>query len=170
MAKNMNTILTRSTAIISRLLAISIITCWPLVALQLTRTKWKSLILIQTLGQIKRLIHIAHHRELEYFTLYLVSKCIVLWSTLFIFSIFSIHRYGVISRDSSVLIIGGLCNGATFTTIAKYTLDKWEHVGNLQKGRCGHRAISNGDRIYVAGGHGTKRFVTDTFLSLPFDW
>ena len=74
----------------------------------------------------------------------------------------------MVSRESSVLIIGGLCNGVT-TSIAKYTLDNWEHVGNLQKGRCSHRAISNGDRIYVVGGYGAKRFVTDTFLSVPFE-
>ena len=41
--------------------------------------------------------------------------------------------------------------------IARYTLDKWELVGNLQQARHGHRAISNGDRIYVVGGYGIHR-------------
>ena len=40
--------------------------------------------------------------------------------------------------------------------IAKYSIDKWEHVGNLQEVRRGHRAITNGDRIYVVGGDGTS--------------
>ena len=36
--------------------------------------------------------------------------------------------------------------------IAKYSIDKWEHVGNLQQPRRDHRAIANDDRIYVVGG------------------
>ena len=68
---------------------------------------------------------------------------------------FSIHGYGVISRKSSVLIIGGYCDGIAFSLIAKYTIDKWESVGNLQNSRGGHRAIANQDRIYVVGGRGT---------------
>ena len=39
--------------------------------------------------------------------------------------------------------------------IAKYTIDKWEQVGNLQNSRRYHRAIANDDRIYVVGGIGT---------------
>ena len=69
--------------------------------------------------------------------------------------VFSIYHYGVISRKSSVLIIGGYCNGDSSSLIAKYTIDKWERAGNLQKSRSGHRAISNDDRIYVVGGSGT---------------
>ena len=68
---------------------------------------------------------------------------------------FSISRYGVISRKSSVLIIGGYCDGFPSSLIAKYTIDKWEHVGNLQKTRSNHRAIANEDPIYVVGGSGT---------------
>ena len=69
-------------------------------------------------------------------------------------TVFSIKRYGVISRKSSVLIIGGICDGSDSSLIAKYTDDKWEPVGNLQHSRRAHRAISNGDRIYVVGGEG----------------
>ena len=68
---------------------------------------------------------------------------------------FSISRYGVISRKSSVLIIGGYCDGFPSSLIAKYTIDKWERVGNLQNSRAIHRAIANEDRIYVVGGSGT---------------
>ena len=66
---------------------------------------------------------------------------------------FSISQYGVISRKSSVLIIGGYCDGSSSTLIAKYTIDKWENIGNLQKSRHDHRAIANEDRIYVVGGY-----------------
>ena len=68
---------------------------------------------------------------------------------------FSIYRYGLISRQSSVLIMGARCDGnVSSSLIAKYTIDEWERVGNLQYPRHYHRAISNGDRIYVVGGSG----------------
>ena len=62
----------------------------------------------------------------------------------------------MVNRESSVLIFGGNCDESKYTSrIAKYTLDKWTEVGNLQTGRYGPSAISNGDRIYVVGGDGT---------------
>ena len=51
--------------------------------------------------------------------------------------------------------MGGWCQGDITSLIAKYTIDKWEHVGDLQKSRGSHRAIANGDRMYVVGGYGT---------------
>ena len=56
---------------------------------------------------------------------------------IYVRQVLSISWYGVISRKSSVLIIGGLCDG------------------NLQNSRQQHRAIANDDRIYVVGGEGT---------------
>ena len=70
------------------------------------------------------------------------------------------------SRASSVLILGGSCDDIDSSLIARYTLDKWEQVGNLQQARNGHRAISNGDRIYVVGGYGTLRWEITHFLNL----
>ena len=67
----------------------------------------------------------------------------------------SISHYGVISRKSSVLIIGGKCDGISYSLVAKYTIDQWERVGNLQNPREYHRAIANDDRFYVVGGYGT---------------
>ena len=52
------------------------------------------------------------------------------------------------------MIIGGGCQSEYSPRIAKYTLDKWTEVGNLQKARYGSRAILNGDRMYVVGGGG----------------
>ena len=84
---------------------------------------------------------------------------LLIWVSLFFISFRShafstcISRYGVISRKSSVLIIGGFCDEIDTSLIAKYTIDKWESVGNLQNSRGGHRAIANGDRIYVVGGY-----------------
>ena len=72
------------------------------------------------------------------------------------FHVFSINRYGVISRQSSVLFFGGVCNDQSFSLIARYTIDDWEHVGNLQDKRYVHRTIENDNRIYVVGGHETR--------------
>ena len=58
----------------------------------------------------------------------------------------------MVSRGSSALIIGGKCDDAISSMVAKYTNDNWEHVGNLQNPRDGHRAIINENRIYVVGG------------------
>ena len=71
------------------------------------------------------------------------------------------------------MIIGGFCDGIGSSHIAKYTLDEWELVGNLQRGRQGHRAISNGDRIFVVGGYSasgdnTYRYEINHFLDLLF--
>ena len=68
---------------------------------------------------------------------------------------FRISRYGLINRKSSVLILGGICdNEYNYSSIAQYTNDKWEHVGNLQRYRYAYRAVANDDRVYVVGGYG----------------
>ena len=76
------------------------------------------------------------------------------WDEIYVLHVLSISYYGVISRKSSVLIIGGLCDGNSSSLIAKYTIDQWERVGNLQKSRAYHRAIADDNRIYVVGGFG----------------
>lgn len=87
---------------------------------------------------------------------------------------FSIYGYGLVSRKSSVLIFGGHCNGFHHALIAKYTLDKWEHIGNLQAQRAGHRAIANENRMYVIGGgagSGSKSTeIYDEFTSVFDDY
>ena len=113
-------------------------------------TKWKYLTSTQTLGQPKRLFHFARNSEfLNYLNIF------------FYFSSFRISDYAVVSRESSVLIIGGKCDYQGTARIAKYTLDNWEHVGNLQRHREGHGAISNGDRIYVVGGYAGEPLSTE---------
>ena len=72
--------------------------------------------------------------------------------TSFPFSSTQICCYGTVSRESSVLIIGGWIDGSETSLIAKYTVDKWERIGNLQDKRHAHRAIINDNRIYVVGG------------------
>ena len=78
-------------------------------------------------------------------------------------NVFSIYYYAAISRESSVLIIGGVCDELSSSLIAKYTIDKWERAGNLQNLRQGHRAIENDNRIYVVGGYWIQ-YVTSNSL------
>ena len=74
---------------------------------------------------------------------------------------FSIRGYGVISLTDSILIIGGRYtdmdgNYIDISNIVKYkvtaTVEQWSQIGNLQKPRTFHRALINGNRIYVIGG------------------
>ena len=65
----------------------------------------------------------------------------------------------MVSRESSVLIIGGQCDDFRGSSrIVKYqsNSDTWLQVGNLQSERYGPRAILNGDRIFVVGGDYTQ--------------
>ena len=73
-----------------------------------------------------------------------------------LFNFIRISYYAVVSRQDSVLIIGGWCDDSYTSRVAKYTVDNWTEVGNLQAGRRGHRAITNGNKIYIAGGRDTK--------------
>ena len=79
------------------------------------------------------------------------------WTTNSSFAFCSrIFRYAVVSRESSAFIIGGNCDSSYTSRIAKYTLDSWTEVGNLQTTRYGPRAIQNENRIYVVGGEDTQ--------------
>ena len=56
------------------------------------------------------------------------------------------------SKDDSVLLIGGACDGDDTSRIAKYTFDEWTEVGNLQTSRWA-TADGNG-RVFVVVGEG----------------
>ena len=105
--------------------------------------KWNYLISVQILGRRKLHFRSAHLCEFVD-ELRLISSYV-----------FSLSHYGVISRKSSVLIIGGRCDGISSALVAKYAIDEWERVGNLQNSREYHRAIVNDNRFYVVGGAGT---------------
>ena len=139
MANYIQIIQIQSTLIIKLHLVILKTKFLPLVAIQAITIKWNYLISVQILG--RRKLH------------FLSAHCCKFIFVCFRSHVFSIYDYGVISRKSSVLIIGGYCDGSVSSLIAKYTIDKWEHVGNLQNSRRSHRAIANGDRIYVVGGY-----------------
>ena len=144
MAKNIRIIQIRPISITRLHLVIWETKFFPLVVSPLQATpKLIYLISAQIHGRLKLHFLSAHLREFFYIHSY------------YTIHFFSIYRYGVISRQSSVLIFGGFCDGTSASLIAKYTIDQWERVGNLQNSRLSHRAIANGDRIYVVGGEGT---------------
>ena len=126
--------------------------------LHLVRLKTKFLQLVNITAVLQKTItlnylisvQILGRRKLHFLSAHLSKLIFVCFRS----HAFSISRYGVISRKSSVLIIGGFCDGSYSSLIAKYTIDNWERVGNLQNSRAGHRAIANEDRIYVVGGVG----------------
>ena len=68
----------------------------------------------------------------------------------------SLYWYGIVSLKDSILIIGGDCVDTISSTIARYklstTIEEWSEIGNLQQPRYKHRAMINGNRIYVVGG------------------
>ena len=136
---------------------IQIIQIQPILIIELhlviLKTKFLPLV-IQATIKLNYLISAQIHgrRKLHFLTAHLSEFVFELYLWL---HVFSISRYGVISRKSSVLIIGGYCDGSVSSLIAKYTDDKWERAGNLQHLRHAHRTIANDDRIYVVGGFGT---------------
>ena len=60
----------------------------------------------------------------------------------------------MVSLHSSLIVIGGICNYYVSRIVAKYTIDNWEHIGDLRVPRDSHRAITIDDRIYNVGNWG----------------
>lgn len=60
------------------------------------------------------------------------------------------------TTSQGVLIIGGNCRGSDpideGRVVALYNDDGWHRLANLHTKREGHRAILNGDKIFVVGG------------------
>ena len=59
------------------------------------------------------------------------------------------------TTTKGALIIGGTetSSGDSLATVACYNSDGWSKLDNLQRGRYAHRAIVNGDKVYVIGGN-----------------
>ena len=73
---------------------------------------------------------------------------------------FSISNYATVTTSQGTLIIGGICYKCQFSgpvaTVASYNEDGWKKLDDLQSTRWEHRAIVNGDKVFVIGGEGTK--------------
>ena len=70
------------------------------------------------------------------------------------FIYFSIRRFATVTTGQGALIIGGYHEDEV-ATVACYNTD-WSRFDDLQSVRSYHRAIVNGDKVYVIGGSGTK--------------
>ena len=68
---------------------------------------------------------------------------------------FSIYGYATVTTSQGALFIGGY-GGSEVTTVACYNSKGWSKLDDLQSVRQYHRAISNGNKVYVIGGSGTK--------------
>ena len=66
----------------------------------------------------------------------------------------SIRLFATVTTGQGALIIGGY-DGSDVATVACYN-SGWSRLDDLQSTRRNHRAIINGDRVYVIGGYGTK--------------
>ena len=64
--------------------------------------------------------------------------------------------YDTVTTSQGVLIIGGWDGSVDVATVACYNKLKWERLDDLQSIRHGHRAIINGDKVYVIGGVSTQ--------------
>ena len=64
---------------------------------------------------------------------------------------FSIYGYATVTTNQGALIIGGDA-GPKVVTVACYNNSGWSRLDDLQSARGNHRAIINGDKVYVIGG------------------
>ena len=67
---------------------------------------------------------------------------------------FSIRLFATVTTGQGALIIGGNDNSVV-ATVACYN-SGWSRLDDLQSVRHLHRAIINGDKVYVIGGGGTR--------------
>ena len=65
---------------------------------------------------------------------------------------FSIRLFATVTTGQGALVIGGY---PAVATVACYN-SGWSRLDDLQSTRYGHRAIINGDKVYVIGGSGQK--------------
>ena len=73
------------------------------------------------------------------------------------FNYFSIFRYASVTTKQGALIIGGTSNNdIALNTVACYNNSTWTKLDDLQTARYAHRAIVNGNKVYVIGGIGIQ--------------
>ena len=70
---------------------------------------------------------------------------------------FSIRYFATVTTEQGALIIGGydVGLGSVVDTVACFN-SGWSRLDDLQSARSNHRAIINGDKVYVVGGWGKQ--------------
>ena len=74
---------------------------------------------------------------------------------------FSIYGYATVTTSLGAIFLGGAAESIV-ATVACYNNAGWTRLDDLQSIRRYHRAIVNGDKIYVVGGYsdgGTPKWV-----------
>ena len=66
---------------------------------------------------------------------------------------FSIYFHATVTTSKGALLIGGYGDGSEVATVACYSNAGWNQLDDLQSTRYTHRAIINGDKVYVVGGY-----------------
>ena len=88
------------------------------------------------------------------------NQYVFIYYLIFVILLISIHSYATVTTSQGAWIIGGRDNSAAdafdVTTVACYNTSGWSRLDDLQGARRGHRAIINGDKIYVVGGTSTQ--------------
>ena len=69
---------------------------------------------------------------------------------------FSIYSYATVTTGQGALFIGGFDGSNQVATVACYNSSGWSQMDDLQSIRHYHRAINNGDKVYIIGGTETK--------------
>ena len=67
---------------------------------------------------------------------------------------FRIWNFGTVTTAKGALVIGGYSNDHIVATVACYNKSGWSRLDDLQSARSDHRAIINGEKVYVIGGTG----------------
>lgn len=71
---------------------------------------------------------------------------------------FSIRLFATVTTKQGALIIAGydVSISSNVRTVACYNSEGWNKLDDLQTGRHRHRAIVNGDKVYIVGGVGEQ--------------
>ena len=68
----------------------------------------------------------------------------------------SIYRYATVTTDQGELILGGTDSNGDLATVSCFNNSDWSKLNDLQSTRYSHRAIMNGNKVYVIGGNFPK--------------
>ena len=74
----------------------------------------------------------------------------------FLIFVVSIFRYATVTTNQGALIIGGTDITGDLAMVHCYNNASWSRLNDLQSSRYAHRAIVNGDKVYIIGGNYEK--------------
>ena len=124
---------------------------WLLVDIQIS-IRLKHLIFRPTLGLKLQIILIILSKFPFFSKVFSFSKVV---RDLLTFN-YSIYEYASVTTGQGALIIGGNGGGTEVATVACYNNAGWNKLDDLQSTRKNHRAIINGDEVYIVGGRETR--------------